>query len=78
MVPTVGPRILTVVKNKLLWYLLWVIEGLLWVENKLLWYLLWVIEGLMWVENKLLWYLLWVLEYLLRWRISYCGAYCRS
>ena len=30
MVPTVGPRILTEVKNKLLWYLLWVLEYSLW------------------------------------------------
>ena len=71
MVPTVGPRMLIEVENKLLWYLLWVIEGLLWVENKLLWYLLWVLEYL--VRSRI--------SYCGTYcglKMSYCGTFCGS
>ena len=57
MVPTVGPRMLPEVQNKLLWYLVGP-RMLTEVDKKLLWYLLWVLENLLWVENRLLWYLL--------------------
>ena len=73
-----GLTILTEVKNKLLWYLLWVLKGLLQVQKKLMWYLLWVLGKLTEVKNKLLWYLLWGLECFLRSIISYCGTYSGS